>query len=333
MGRGAAGLIGHTQPRRIAARSIAARIAEEIGSPLGRDVGYKVRFSEAIGPQSYIKLMTDGILLAETQSDPVLQPVRHDHPRRGPRAVAERRFPHRLPETAAAQAAGPAADHHLGDDRRGPLRRTFLHRGRPGAGDRGLGTDLSGGSPLAADGSRTRRATSPTCRMRCGRRWRRWPASIAATCSSSCPRNATSTRRPRRSAAGRCRATAPGQETEILPLYARLSIQEQQRVFQPRAPGRGGGGHRHQRGRVVAHRAADPLRDRSRHGADQPLFAALEDPAAADRGGVAGLGRSAQGALRTRGPGDLPAAVQRAGLSLPATASRCPRSSGRTWPR
>ena len=70
MGRGVAGLIGHTQPRRIAARSVAARIAEEIGSPLGRDVGYKVRFSESIGPQSYVKLMTDGILLAETQSDP-----------------------------------------------------------------------------------------------------------------------------------------------------------------------------------------------------------------------------------------------------------------------
>ena len=47
MGRGIAGLIGHTQPRRIAARSVAARIAEELGSPLGRDVGYKVRFSES----------------------------------------------------------------------------------------------------------------------------------------------------------------------------------------------------------------------------------------------------------------------------------------------
>jgi ATP-dependent helicase HrpA len=69
MGRGIAGLIGHTQPRRIAARSVAARIAEELGSPLGREVGFKVRFAEAIGPQSYIKLMTDGILLAETQSD------------------------------------------------------------------------------------------------------------------------------------------------------------------------------------------------------------------------------------------------------------------------
>jgi ATP-dependent helicase HrpA len=70
MGRGISGLIGHTQPRRIAARSVAARIAEEVGTPLGRDVGYKVRFSEALGPNTYIKLMTDGILLAESQGDP-----------------------------------------------------------------------------------------------------------------------------------------------------------------------------------------------------------------------------------------------------------------------
>jgi ATP-dependent helicase HrpA len=69
MGRGIEGLIGHTQPRRIAARSVAARIADELASPLGRDVGFKVRFAEALSPQTYIKLMTDGILLAETQGD------------------------------------------------------------------------------------------------------------------------------------------------------------------------------------------------------------------------------------------------------------------------
>jgi ATP-dependent helicase HrpA len=69
-GRGIAGLIGHTQPRRIAARALAARIAEELGSPLGRDVGFKIRFAEALGPQVYVKLMTDGILLAESQGDP-----------------------------------------------------------------------------------------------------------------------------------------------------------------------------------------------------------------------------------------------------------------------
>jgi len=69
LGRGAAGLIGHTQPRRIAARTVAARISQELKSPLGQVVGYKVRFSDHTSPDSYIKLMTDGILLAETQND------------------------------------------------------------------------------------------------------------------------------------------------------------------------------------------------------------------------------------------------------------------------
>jgi ATP-dependent helicase HrpA len=67
--RGAAGLIGHTQPRRIAARTVASRISQELKSPLGQVVGYKVRFSDHTGADSYIKLMTDGILLAETQND------------------------------------------------------------------------------------------------------------------------------------------------------------------------------------------------------------------------------------------------------------------------
>ncbi|MGE5028131.1 MAG: helicase-related protein, partial [Betaproteobacteria bacterium] len=67
--RGAAGLIGHTQPRRIAARTVAARVSQELNSPLGQMVGYKVRFSDHTSPDSYIKLMTDGILLAETQND------------------------------------------------------------------------------------------------------------------------------------------------------------------------------------------------------------------------------------------------------------------------
>ena len=71
-GRGRNGLIGHTQPRRIAARSVAARIAEELGSEVGGTVGSKVRFGDQTGPATRIKLMTDGILLAELRQDPEL---------------------------------------------------------------------------------------------------------------------------------------------------------------------------------------------------------------------------------------------------------------------
>ena len=67
------GLIGHTQPRRIAASSVAKRIAEELQTPLGEVVGYKIRFQDRLGKATRIKLMTDGILLAETQNDPLLK--------------------------------------------------------------------------------------------------------------------------------------------------------------------------------------------------------------------------------------------------------------------
>ena len=76
MGRGrinGGGLIGHTQPRRIAASSVAKRIAEELKTPLGEVVGYKVRFQDRLSAGASVKLMTDGILLAETQSDPLLR--------------------------------------------------------------------------------------------------------------------------------------------------------------------------------------------------------------------------------------------------------------------
>ncbi|MFF7649074.1 ATP-dependent RNA helicase HrpA [Streptomyces sp. NPDC007983] len=69
LGRGVKGLIGHTQPRRIAARTVAERIADEIGTPLGESVGWKVRFTDQVSPDTHIKLMTDGILLAEIQTD------------------------------------------------------------------------------------------------------------------------------------------------------------------------------------------------------------------------------------------------------------------------
>ena len=73
LGRGVYGTIGHTQPRRIAARTVAERIAEELAVPLGGAVGYQVRFTDQVGPDTLVKVMTDGILLAEIQRDAMLR--------------------------------------------------------------------------------------------------------------------------------------------------------------------------------------------------------------------------------------------------------------------
>ncbi|HEY7073327.1 MAG TPA: DEAD/DEAH box helicase, partial [Acidimicrobiales bacterium] len=73
LGRGVRGLIGHTQPRRLAARTVGARIADELGTDLGDLVGYTVRFTDQVGERTLVKLMTDGILLAELQRDRLLR--------------------------------------------------------------------------------------------------------------------------------------------------------------------------------------------------------------------------------------------------------------------
>src|SRR5690606_334109 len=69
LGRGRHGMIGHTQPRRLAARTVADRIAAELGTELGDLVGYQVRFTDRVGERTRVKLMTDGILLAELAAD------------------------------------------------------------------------------------------------------------------------------------------------------------------------------------------------------------------------------------------------------------------------
>ena len=73
LGRGVEGAIAHTQPRRLAARTVAERIAHELGVPLGEAVGYAVRFSDRSRPETLVRLMTDGLLLAETQRDQLLR--------------------------------------------------------------------------------------------------------------------------------------------------------------------------------------------------------------------------------------------------------------------
>src|ERR1700722_15426763 len=73
LGRGIPGLIAHTQPRRLAARALAARVAEELGQPVGRSVGFRVRFADQVSDATRVVLMTDGLLLAELASDPMLR--------------------------------------------------------------------------------------------------------------------------------------------------------------------------------------------------------------------------------------------------------------------
>ena len=156
LGRGIDGFIGHTQPRRIAARSVAARIAEELASPLGRDVGFKVRFAESLSPQTYVKLMTDGILLAETQGDAFLDQydtiiLDEAHERSLnidfligylKRLLPKRRDLKVIITSATIDAARFSA----------PLRPGQ----RPGAGRRSLGANLSGRRPLATCRGRRR---------------------------------------------------------------------------------------------------------------------------------------------------------------------------------
>ena len=146
IGRGVRGTIGHTQPRRIAARTVAQRIARETQSELGTSIGYKIRFSDQTGPNCHVKLMTDGILLAEIQEDRYLS--RYDT------LIIDEAHERSLNidfllgflESTTASTAGAQGHHHLGHDRSG----AFLAALRWGAGAGGVGTYLSGRRPLRA---------------------------------------------------------------------------------------------------------------------------------------------------------------------------------------
>ena len=256
------GLIGHTQPRRIAARAVAdAHRAGARTRRVGEAVGYKVRFTDQTQPDAYVKLMTDGILLAETQGDRELARLRHDHRRRGARAQPQHRLPARLP------AAGSSIERpdlrvidHVGDARRRRASRAhFGTRRRAGAGDRGVGPHCI--RSTCATGRSTAATTRPTTRSRSRRRSSTPPrtcgARARATSSCSCPASARSAR-PAISRGARSRAGRTRSAVEILPLFARLSVDEQQRVFAPSQ--RPAHGARDQRRRDVAHRARHPLR-------------------------------------------------------------------------
>ena len=127
LGWGAACWASSRTPSRAAWRRARwrARIAHELKTELGGLVGYKMRFNDKVSPDTCIKLMTDGILLAEIQHDPLLQKLRHHHHRRGARALAQHRFSAGLSQAAAAAPSRSEAHHHLGDAGCGALLPAF----------------------------------------------------------------------------------------------------------------------------------------------------------------------------------------------------------------
>ncbi len=237
IGRGVEGLIGHTQPRRIAARATAARIAYELKSELGRHVGYKIRFTDRTSPASYVKLMTDGILLAETQGDPELRQydtliIDEAHERSLNidfllgylRQLLPRRPDLKVIVTSATLDAARFARHFADVQGRdapvievsGRLYSVEL-RYRPLAS--GPARERAGGAAAADDDVDLNQAIADAIDELA----RLGPGDVLVFLPGE---------REIREAAETLRKHHPPQ-TEILPLYARLSAAEQERVFKP----------------------------------------------------------------------------------------------------
>ena len=322
-------MIGHTQPRRLAARTVAARIAEELHTELGGAVGWKVRFTDHVGETHAGQADDRRHPAGRADRRPDAPPVRHADHRRGPRAQPQHRLHPGLPDPAAAPPARPQGDHHLGDHRPGAVRRALRegHR-RRGADRRGVRAQLPGRGALPAD----RRPGRPggRSRPRPARRHRRRRARAAARGRRRHPgvpaRRAGDPGHRRRAGQAATCATP-----RSLPLFSRLSTAEQHRVFAaaPRPPGRAG----HQRRRDLADRARDPLRRRPRHGPDLPLLAPAQGAAAADREDLAGQREPAGRALRPGRRRHLHPALQPRTTSTPARSSPSRRSCAPTWPR
>ena len=236
-GRGQRGLIGHTQPRRIAARAVATRIAQELGTPLGDVVGYKVRFTDQTGPDAFVKLMTDGILLAETTGDRLLAAydtiiVDEAHERSLNidfllgylKQLLPRRPDLKLIVTSATLDADRFA-RHFGREVDGELQRAPVIevsgrafpveiRHRP----------LATGDKEADDEEELEDAIVAAAEDL----WREGPGDILVFLPGE---------REIRETADLLRASLArrpyARDVEILPLFARLSVQEQQRVFAP----------------------------------------------------------------------------------------------------
>jgi ATP-dependent helicase HrpA len=236
-GRGVRGLIGHTQPRRIAARAVATRIAEELGTPLGEAVGYKVRFTDHTRPDAYVKLMTDGILLAETQRDRSLCDydtiiVDEAHERSLNidfllgylKQLLARRPDLKVIITSATLDAERFARHFGTDAGPAPVIEVSGRMYPVEVRYRPLGGADDVGTGEADDEEALEDAIVTTAEEL----WREGPGDILVFLPGEREIRETGDL-VRRSLARRPYADA----VEILPLYSRLSVQEQQRIFTP----------------------------------------------------------------------------------------------------
>ncbi len=146
LGLGARGLIGHTQPRRLAARSVATRLAQELKTQVGAGCRRENPLPRQVDRGQLGQADDRRHPARRVAVRPLPERLRDDHHRRGARAQPEHRFPARLSEAAATPAAGPEADHHLGDHRCRTLFAAFQRR----TGDRGFRPALSGRRALPA---------------------------------------------------------------------------------------------------------------------------------------------------------------------------------------
>ncbi|WP_248321828.1 MULTISPECIES: ATP-dependent RNA helicase HrpA [unclassified Caballeronia] len=241
LGAGGAGLIGHTQPRRIAASATGRRIAEELGTPFGEVVGYKVRFTDNLAPGASVKLMTDGILLAETQTDPLLKAydtiiIDEAHERSLNidfllgylKEILPKRPDLKLIVTSATIDAGRFARHFGSEEKPAPV------------------IEVSGRlypveiryRPIEEESEAIKNAQGTTQKRSDRKTDRDLMEGIVDAVDELCREGPGDVlvflpgEREIRDAAEALRKHHPP-HTEILPLFARLSAQEQERVFRP----------------------------------------------------------------------------------------------------
>ncbi|MBV8272634.1 MAG: ATP-dependent RNA helicase HrpA, partial [Cupriavidus sp.] len=234
-GKPGGGLIGHTQPRRIAATSTAKRIAQELGTPIGEIVGYQVRFNDTMSAGASVKLMTDGILLAETQNDPLLRAydtiiIDEAHERSLNidfligylRQILPRRPDLKVIITSATIDAKRFADHFARDGKPAPVIEVSGRLYPVEVRYRPIQADAPADAAPRSEKARERDlfdgivdAVDELCRL--------GPGDVLVFLPGE---------REIREAAEALRKHHPP-HTEILPLFARLSVQEQERVFKP----------------------------------------------------------------------------------------------------